>query len=208
MDSDEPMGLRARTRNAVREELMAAALDVFAAKGYDSATVEEIAATVGLSKRSFFRYFGSKEDVVLGNLEAMGQSLAARLAERPPHENPWRALRETFAIIVEHNDRDPQRTLPLLRMLEEAPALKARHLEKQSRWCELLAPAIASRLPAWTDSGPDPRPVALAGAALACLDSAQAAWLAQGGTTALSPILNRTMAAVAPLEPAAPESRA
>src|SRR5262245_3911835 len=127
MEREEPVGLRERTRRAVRTELMATAMDLFAARGYDSCTIDEIAAAAGLSRRSFFRYFSSKEEVVLGNLDALGDAVAARLAERPESEPAWTALRAAFALLVERNDGDPARSLTLLRMLADTPVLRAHH---------------------------------------------------------------------------------
>ncbi|MDT3446050.1 MULTISPECIES: TetR/AcrR family transcriptional regulator [unclassified Pseudofrankia] len=193
-------GLRERTRRAVQADLMSIAMRLFVERGYDGTSVEEIATEAGISKRSFFRYFGSKEDVVLGNLEYGGQQLASALAERPDDEPAWTALRRAFEVIAKHNDHDPTGTLAVLRMLRDTPSLKARHLEKQSRWRELLAPHLAPRLPprpptAASDSA-DPRAVAIAGAALACLDAAQTVWVAAEGRVRLANLLDESMGAV------------
>jgi len=196
MAAEEGTGLHERTRRAVQTELISIGMDLFASNGYDETTVEQIATTAGMSKRSFFRYFASKEDLVLGNLEAVGRRLARALAARPDDEPPWLAMRRAFDLLVSLNDADPKRTLVLLRMLRDTPSLKARHLEKQLRWQELLTP----HLPRGTVAGGnDPRPRAIAAAALACLDAAQEAWVASDGTVALSRLLDMTMKAVGPL---------
>jgi AcrR family transcriptional regulator len=177
---------------------MAAAFDLFGEKGFAAVTVDELAAAVGLSKRSFFRYFGSKEDVVLDDLANLGRALAVRLAARPASEGPWEAVRAAFTLLEEQNDAAPERTFRLLRMLHATPGLRASHLEKRSRWHELLAPHLVDRLPA------DLRPAAarvLAGAALACLDVAQEMWLAAPEHASLGALLDRLMPVVQPLDP-------
>ncbi|MGX7677973.1 TetR/AcrR family transcriptional regulator [Jatrophihabitans sp. DSM 45814] len=193
-------GLRERTRRAVKSELVSVGMDLFVEHGYDEITIEQIACAGGLSKRSFFRYFASKEDLVLGGFERIGQRLARKLVERPDDEPAWLALRRSFDYLVELNNADPQRSLLLYRMLHETPALKAGQLEKQSRWRELLAPPLARHLPAaefaWQG---DPRAYAIVAAALACHDSALVAWVANDAKVSLHDLIDATMSAVAPL---------
>ena len=65
---DQPLGLRDRTRLAVRDQIARAATALFVSQGFDRTTIDEVAAAAGLSRRSFFRYFETKEDVVLSDL--------------------------------------------------------------------------------------------------------------------------------------------
>lgn len=191
------LGLRERTRRAVRGELMTVAMDLFARKGYDETTIDEVAAAAGMSRSSFFRYFASKEDLVLGHLDALGQALADTLAQRPAAEDAWTALRRAFDVLLAHNARDPRGTLGLRQMMDGNPALRARNLEKQCRWHDRLIPLVATRL----DPAPaevDARPEAVIGAALACLEAANRAWHATGGKLPLNQILDDVMRTVRP----------
>ncbi|MEU8803264.1 helix-turn-helix domain-containing protein [Spirillospora sp. NPDC048819] len=192
--------LRERTRRAVRGELMDVGMALFARQGYDATTVEEVAQAAGMSKRSFFRYFDSKEDLVLGNQESIGEEVAQALAGRPADEPPWPALRRAFDLVVERMDSAPDRALILLRMLNDTPGLMASQLARRSRWRELLVPHLHARLTPEGASPHDPRPLALAGAALACYEATQATWLASGGTLSVGLLLDDAMSAVAPLE--------
>ncbi|MFD0733254.1 TetR/AcrR family transcriptional regulator [Planotetraspora mira] len=196
-------GLRERTRRAVRAELMAEAWRLFAAQGFEATTVEEIAAAAGMSKRSFFRYFVSKEDLVLGNLEDVGREVAAALAERPADESAWQALRRAFDGLVAEIEADADRFRPLLTMLRSEPGLHASHVEKRQRWQTMLAPQLAARVPAragGSQDRPDPRLAALAGAALTCFDVAQTAWLDDPATD-LAALLDEVMTAISTLTP-------
>ncbi|WP_244373687.1 TetR/AcrR family transcriptional regulator [Streptomyces griseorubiginosus] len=189
----KPLGLRERMRATIRAEVIEAAHRLFTVQGYDRTTVEQIAAEVGLSRASLFRHFGTKEDIVLGHLNDSGLRVAEALAARPEHESPWMALRRAFDVLVRMNEEDVQQTLRYLRMLADTPALHARHVEKQLAWRDLLGQEIARRMGTDPDWPSDPRPPALAAAALACLDAASSAWIACDGAIPLSAMLDRAM---------------
>ncbi|MFF6780087.1 TetR family transcriptional regulator [Streptomyces sp. NPDC012510] len=192
----KPPSLRERMRATVREEVVEVANRLFTEQGFDRTTVDQIAAEVGLSRASLFRYFGTKEDIVLGGLEETGRRIAEALAARPDEESPWEALRRAFDVLTRMNEAAPQQTLGYLRMLQETPSLRARHHEKQMGWQELLVPEITRRLAADPDSPEDTRASALAASALACLDVAATAWVDREGTFPLAELLDRAMGAL------------
>ncbi|GAA3741002.1 TetR family transcriptional regulator [Salinactinospora qingdaonensis] len=191
---DRPPGLRDRARRAVRSEVAAVATRLFLERGFAQTTVDQIAAEAGLSRASFFRYFATKEDAVLGHLEGYGQQLRHALSERPRQEPVWEALRHAFDVVLEVISQ-PE-ALNIGRMMNETPSLKARHIEKWLAWQELLVPEIAERLTESAAHSPDPRPRALAAAALACLDAALEAWVDSEGTEDLRGLFTEAMAAV------------
>ncbi|WP_158853778.1 TetR/AcrR family transcriptional regulator [Saccharothrix deserti] len=196
---DEPkLGLRERTRNVVRAQLGEAAVKLFVEQGFEATTVEQIAAATGLSRRSFHRYFSSKEDVLGQWFEETGQKIAAALAARPPEEHPWFALRRAFDDLVEGLSARPE-SLVMTRMMLNTPALHASHLHKHAHWAALLADVLQHRL---AESGTRPARVAavsLAGAALAGLESAQSEWVSEGNQRPLGELVDEAMSAVAPL---------
>lgn len=137
--------LRERARSAARAEIAATAVRLFAEHGFEATTVDQIAAAVGISRRSFFHYFGSKEDVVLGDTDALGETVRAALEARPPEESAWTAIREAFKELRRHAGSEKEQLI-LAGIHDQAPSLRARHLEKHLRWQELLAPEIQRRL--------------------------------------------------------------
>lgn len=189
-------GLHERMRANVRAEVSQVAFRLFAEQGFDQTTVDQIAAEAGVSRASLFRYFGTKEDIVLGHLENLGNELAEALAVRPRRERPWEALRRTFDVIIQLNEAVPERSLRFLRMLNETPSLRARHSEKQLKWQSLLVPDVAARVGARPDLAEDPGPTALVASALGCLDAATGAWVACEGAVRLAVLLDRAMDAV------------
>ncbi|WP_086668028.1 TetR/AcrR family transcriptional regulator [Lentzea kentuckyensis] len=196
---DEPkVGLRERTRNAVRTQLGQTAVKLFVEQGFEATTVEQIAAATGLSRRSFHRYFSGKEDVLGQWFVEMGQKIAAELEARPAGETPWYALRRCFDGLVEALSERPE-SLLLTRMMLNTPALHASHLQKHAHWAAVLADVLQRRLGQAGDRPARIAAVALAGAALAGLESAQAEWVAEDNQRPLGELLDDAMNAVAPL---------
>jgi AcrR family transcriptional regulator len=192
--------VRERTRLAIRAELADAATRLFTERGFEETTVAAIAAEVGVSGRTFFRYFGSKEDVLFGFLEEMGDELRARLELRPPSETPLVALRRSFDLIVERFDQDRPRALTLLRLTRQTPTLRARHLDKQDQWEDALTAGLAERI--GVDSGDDLRPRLYASVALSAVDVAIRHWDETGGKENLADVIDDAFATAFPSAPA------
>jgi AcrR family transcriptional regulator len=190
-----PRDLRRRARDAVRAEIAETAFQLFTQRGFDQTTVDDIAAAAGLSRRSFFRYFASKEDAVLGMLNAVGDAIAAELAARPAGEPPWPSLRRALDVLVTTYLGDPKVALARFRLIHHTPALRTTLLDKQDRWQRSLAQVLAARLGA--DPAHDLRPQLLAATALAALDVASRRWLASDGHANLATLLDESFALLA-----------
>src|SRR3954464_7668072 len=103
MDHGSPAlvsGRRERKKQRTREALINAAFQLFQEKGFAATTVEEIADEVDVSSRTFFRYFSSKEDVVLTFQEEQFATMLAALAARPASEPVMTALRTTAVSVL------------------------------------------------------------------------------------------------------------
>ncbi|SNQ50377.1 Transcriptional regulator [Frankia canadensis] len=188
--------LRSRTRRALQAEITAIAFDLFDRQGFEATTINQIAAAAGLSRSSFFRYFATKEDVVLLGVEERGLVLRDALAARPPDETPWQALRRALEVIVRLNSENPDRVLRLSRMMVETPSLQARQMQREDTWARLLAPEIARRLGLSPQDTTDPRPGALASAALGCFHASMRVWRESGGKADLAALLDQAMSAL------------
>ncbi|UGQ12532.1 TetR/AcrR family transcriptional regulator [Yinghuangia sp. ASG 101] len=166
--------LRELSRQAVRTRIAEAAEALFLAKGFHETTVDEIAAAVGMSQRSFFRYFATKEDVVLEKFDRQGEELFARLNSRPLDEPDWDSLRACFDILVARLTDDARQDRVTQELIESCPALLAAQLARVNRLQEQLAERLAARaLARDPDALPDTMVLrALAGAAFACLYAA------------------------------------
>lgn len=164
-----------RKRQAVRSYLSEVALRLLTDRDFESVTVDEITTAAGLSRRSFFRYFASKEDVVLQFLDQMAERLRDAIAARPPEESPLAAVHAALRPQVAAYVADADRTLAVVRLLQRSPALRARELESRQRMRELVAEAIGLRL--GLDHRIDMRPRLLAGVALVPFDVAITTWV-------------------------------
>src|SRR4029450_12945233 len=125
--------LRERKRTRTRLMIQAEAFRLFAEKGYAETKVEEIADAAAISPRTFFRYFPSKEDVVLWDEydPQMAELLAARPAEEPVAESFRAIMRDTLSGLLR---RDREQLLTRVRLLSSVPELRARFLETQASW--------------------------------------------------------------------------
>jgi AcrR family transcriptional regulator len=191
-----PLSLRDRASRAVRAEVAEVAMRLFQEHGFDKTTVDQIAAAAGLSRTSFFRYFATKEDVILGHLVELKQRLLVELAGRPEQEPVWRSLRRAFDVLVEEAVAVPEHGLAAARMLHDTPSLRCRQLGKQLGWLDALVPEVARRLGV-ADAASDARPRALAAAALGCLNAAVDLWTVSDGSLDLAVLLDQAMGAVA-----------
>jgi AcrR family transcriptional regulator len=180
----------------VQKDISEVAMRLFLDDGFDAVTVDQIVAEAGISPRSFFRYFATKEDVVLGHLAQAGLHLRTALEDRPATEAPWVALRAAFDVLLADFSDSPQSLRRTSRMLLDTPSLRARHLEKQLHWQELLVPDIARRLGTSTGGTEDVRAHALVASALACLDAASAAWAVTDDDTPIETFLDAAIGAV------------
>jgi AcrR family transcriptional regulator len=185
--------IREQTRAVVRSLLARTAVELFAAKGYDDTTLDEVAAAAGVSRRTLFNYFRNKEDLALSGLSEQGELIAARFAERPADEDPWVSLRAAFHVVAEI-ETTAERRLEMTTLLFGNESLRAGHAEKQARWQDLLAPLIEPRL---TDS--DHRTLqarAIAAAAITCLQAATEEWMRLGGRADLFDLYDAAVRAI------------
>src|SRR3978361_391758 len=108
-----PMTVGLRERNKLRrhEQITEAALRLFAQRGFDGATIDEIAAAADVSRRTFFRYFARTEDVLLDWRRAPADDRREALAARPAGEPPLDAVHRALATVAAGYNAEPELTL-------------------------------------------------------------------------------------------------
>jgi len=161
----------------VRDEIARAAWGLFAAEGYEATTVDEVARAAGVSRRTFFRYFSSKEDVVVETSDALAEDVLAAFSRRPAHEPPLVAMHRALRPILEARLADAGQARAIVRLLRESRTLRRAMLERHARMEERLAALVARRL--GVDLRKDSRPALLAFVTRALLDTAFNVWFDQ-----------------------------
>jgi mycofactocin system transcriptional regulator len=179
-----------RPPTTTRYEIERVAFRLFADQGFDETTVDDIAAAAGIGRRTFFRYFSSKNDVVWGEFDAGLERLRESL-HAAARDQPWmNALR---GAVVEFNALPPHE-VPLHRermeLILHVPALQAYATLMYARWREVVAEFVADRTAAKPD---DLLPRLVGHAALAAAVAAYEQWLAEPDRS-LAELLDDAMA--------------
>ncbi|MFH8679497.1 TetR family transcriptional regulator [Streptomyces lydicus] len=185
-----------RKRQLVSNELTEAAWQLLVLKGFDAVTVDEIVAAAGVSKRTFFRYFASKEDVVVQFLADLGTGMHAELAARPAEEPPSVALRHAVSVPLAACAGHSERALRVVQLILRTPAVHARFLERQAQWRDDLTAELARRLKLAPETDLYPR--LAAGMALTAFDAVLQRWSASDGAEDPTALIGQAFAVIAP----------
>jgi AcrR family transcriptional regulator len=165
--------LQARKQQLVREAIWDAAVTLFSEKGFDETTVDDIAQASGVSRRSFFRYFSSKNDLMAHGIVNYGTSLTDAIRACPRTYSPSQLFRETVLAVAKQS-APAARTRKIMRIAAKYPAAREAQLTKLAEVQEQLAEVFAERL---ASSGPgDPRPHLMAGLTLTTLSATFRMW--------------------------------
>lgn len=137
---------RGRRPSTSREDVARAALDLFARQGFDETTVDEIAAAVGVSRRTFFRYFDSKRDVVWGEFDDELVRLRALLAEAPADRPMMDVLRWAVVTTNRFGAGELEELRTRIRLIGTVPSLIAHSAVMHDHWRAVVASFVAGRV--------------------------------------------------------------
>jgi AcrR family transcriptional regulator len=180
MQPATPTGRRDRKKNRTRQDLVDAATKLFATRGFDETTTEDIAEAADVSQRTFFRHFPSKEAVLYGDMDDLLGRFREILDSRPIGEPLVSSVRESILALAD--DYDDQRKLRLLqaRLASSYPSVSAySRAVVQHAWETELAESLGRRMDVVVTS--DPRPEIIAAAAMAALRHSIRRWAKSGG---------------------------
>jgi AcrR family transcriptional regulator len=162
-------GLRERKRRLTRQLISDAATTLFATRGFDNVKVSEVADRVGVSEKTIYNYFPSKESLVLDDADERVEALARALRERRPGQSPTdavvEAIKASMAIFAEAPDAFVEFLPRFAAMIDSTPTLRAAWLELHDRLAKVARDELAAQ--AGVDPE-DPEPT-IAGRALAGL---------------------------------------
>ena len=172
MEETETTGLRERKKRRTREAIAAAAIELFAERGFEATTIADIAAAADVAPRTFFAYFPSKESVVFHDVDALVAGLRERLREREPGQDAIGALRDWLIATIKELDFDDPLHEVRHRLIAENPSIAQYDSAKLREMGVVIAEAVAVDLGEEADAL-RPRLVAAAATALlATLDDA------------------------------------
>jgi AcrR family transcriptional regulator len=123
--------LRDRRRQQAVDEIAAVAHELFLRKGFDGVSVEEIAAAAGCSARTFYRYYGSKEEVLFYDLPSLLEGLTQNLDQLLASGlGPWTAVTEAMALLIEQFGAENERIArDRMRLWLSEPVLRAKYMQ-------------------------------------------------------------------------------
>ncbi|QIS24417.1 TetR family transcriptional regulator [Nocardia terpenica] len=182
-----------KTRQLAAQEILQTALRLFTQQGYDETTVAQIAREAGVSKRTLFRYFGTKEDLIGGSQDRFVTVLKDAVRKQPADTDIWESLRTAFEAALALN-ANREEALQRFRLVHHTDSLRAAYLGKRVRCQEELLPLLEARL---APSGTDKRQArAIIATAFACFDAATTTWLESNGQGDIIDLYDQGLAAV------------
>jgi AcrR family transcriptional regulator len=126
--------LRQFKKQQAREALFNAALDLFFKKGFEQTTVDEIADQAVVSRRTFFRYYASKEDVLVAWMDDMGLRMQEDLRANLGTGDPFTALQAAMMRNADALTADMDSAIALARLSFRTPAIRSHHGNKYTSW--------------------------------------------------------------------------
>jgi AcrR family transcriptional regulator len=183
---------RQRKKTATCDRIRAAALRLFREQGYDATTVEQIAATAGVSHMTFFRYFPAKEDVALS--DSYDPLIASHIAQTPA---AWPLIRRIRAVLVQGlrqvYDTDRDTLFAQNKLIVSTSALRERLWAHQIATQQLILQALSA---SDDDQHPSFQDRVIVAACLAAATTAILAWVENDGTPELPDLIEQAFDAL------------
>ncbi|GAA2354938.1 TetR family transcriptional regulator [Streptomyces carpaticus] len=143
-------------RLKVRRALAAAAMELFATKGYAATTVDEIAATAGVARRTFFRHFRSKEEAIFPDHDDTLVRAEAVLEAAPERENPIDTICRGIKEVMRMYAASPAVSVERYKLTREVPALREREIASVARYERLFTRYLLARFDENSHNGDEP----------------------------------------------------
>jgi TetR/AcrR family transcriptional regulator, regulator of mycofactocin system len=163
-----------RPRTTSREEVQRVALQLFADRGFEEATLDDIAAAVGVSRRTLFRYYPSKNDIVWGEFSEHLAGLRERLTAARRDEPLIEVLRAAVVAFNDYGDEEMPGLRIRMTLITSVPALQGHSMVRYRDWCDVIAEFVAMRLGCERD---DHVPEVIANAALGTAMATYRHWI-------------------------------
>ncbi|MFI0712089.1 TetR family transcriptional regulator [Streptomyces inhibens] len=183
------IGLRERKKIQTRQAIRRAAYRLFEEQGYDATPIDQIAEAADVSPSTVFRYFPTKEDIVL--TDEYDTVLEAGIRARPAGEPMVESMRQvTIEALRKITAEDRAELVQRVRLIREVPAIRGRTAENTARDAAMISAVLAERSGRPAD---DLELRVISTAILAALQEAMLSWVEEGRTTDLEALIHQTM---------------
>jgi TetR/AcrR family transcriptional regulator, regulator of mycofactocin system len=184
---------RGRPPSTTREEVARVALELFVQRGFEETTMDDIAGQLGIARRTAFRYFPSKNDLVWGEFDLVLERLRADLRAVDQDQPIMEVVRQAAVRSNSYPDELLDELHRRVTLIQSVPALQAHSMLRYAEWRGIVAEYVAERL----DLAPDDLvPIAAGHAALAASSAAFARWVTHRDEDVLA-LLDRAYALIA-----------
>src|SRR3954468_9958124 len=138
------VSLQLRKQDFVRDAIWAVAIDLFAEKGFDETTLDDIVAAAGTSRRTFFRHFESKRDLIAQPIVSYGASLTAAIESCPRGSSAAELFRHVVVEVAQRTAADP-RMRKVMAIAAKYPAAREAQVSRVAEVQDRIAEAFAQR---------------------------------------------------------------
>jgi AcrR family transcriptional regulator len=185
------LGIREKNRQETQARLIVAAMRLLSERGYESVTVDDIAGDAGVSRRTLFRYFPGKDEIVLAWTQGMTGVLAETIRATPSSVDAREAMIRSFEAVIPRMASSRREAFAFVSLIEKTPALLPVSLRKYAQWEDSLAEALQLRLEG-TEEERRLGSRVMARSGIAAFRTALDEWLTLRGRPVLDDVLRRT----------------
>jgi AcrR family transcriptional regulator len=164
---------RERKQQMVRDAIYGAAIELCAKKGFDETTVEEIAEAAGVSRRSFFRYFASKDDLLAQSVVNYGRALQEAVRQAPADLTQFELIEHTLMAGVQYTSADLKRTRQVVEIAARSVSARQAYQSRMIEVEDMVVEAFAER---GKGSRREMRSRLMAGITLAAMSNTISSW--------------------------------
>ena len=187
---DDTGGVREKKRRETRQRIVEAGLGLFKANGYEATTLDAIAAAAGISRRTFFHYFKSKDEILISMQAGLGEQLSAAIGREPAEKRPLTALRDAMLGLV--TPYAPAELLVIDKLMRSSEIVQARKQASYIRDEALVLSALRERWP----GEPEPQMRLLASFAIATVRLSLESFSREEGKRSLATLVEESFEAL------------
>ena len=198
---------RDRRRTKLAAQIERAALSLFVKRGISAVTVDQIADAADISRRTFFRYFASKEDLLLGDRQRYDDRLARTIAKEQPRQSAVRMLRDILVDMSHEVEAEADTARIRLELFRKYPEEMSGAFEQQRAWNSTFTTMVAQRM--GLDHSRDMRPALVVRVMMSAANVALHNWFTKGAEQPLHELveaaLDQTIAGLGQLDTVLPQ---